>query len=194
MDGCRAGWVVAGLGLLRVLPRFEDVLEAADGGVVGIDIPIGLPDVGGGPRACDVEARRLLPVGRKSSVFPAPARGADVARMSRQTFNILPKIAEVDALMTPSLQSRVVEVHPEVSFGAMAGAAMSHGKRTAPGRAERLAALGLSAVPVVRGAAADDVLDSLAVLWTAQRVARGSERRLGDGARDSRGLRMEIVV
>lgn len=86
------------------------------------------------------------------------------------------------------------EVHPEVSLALLAGAPMAHRKTTPEGRAERMAALGLSAVPRVSGAAADDVLDAYAVRWTALRVARADERRLGDGAVDTRGLRMEIVV
>jgi len=38
------------------------------------------------------------------------------------------------------------------------------------------------------------VLDAFAVAWTARRVLAGEAERLGDGARDERGLVMEIVV
>jgi predicted RNase H-like nuclease len=76
---------------------------------------------------------------RQSAVFSVPARAAimeadyraacaiaqarsDPPRMvSKQMFNIFPKICEVDALMMPALQSRVKEVHPEVAFAAMNG-------------------------------------------------------------------------
>ena len=80
-----------------------------------IDIPIGLPE--SGPRPADVEARRRVGP-RRNSVFPAPARavlgattyGEACARsrqvggkaISKQLFNILGKIAEVDALVTPA--------------------------------------------------------------------------------------------
>jgi len=44
-----------------------------------------------------------------------------------------------------------------------------------------------------RGAAADDLLDALAVLWTAERYRCGQAGALTeDGALDERGLRMEI--
>lgn len=199
VDGCRAGWVVAGPSGVVVAPSFEEVLAVAGvDGVVGVDMPIGLPEAG--QRACDVEARRLVGA-RRSSVFPAPTRRAlawtswaEARGMSMQAFNLLGKVREVDAVMTAELQERVFEVHPEASFAAMAGAPLAWPKRTAQGQAERLRALGLSGVPRAAGAAADDVLDALAVQWTAMRAARGSERRLGDGARDARGLRMEIVV
>lgn len=36
--------------------------------------------------------------------------------LSRQAFEIISKIREVDDLMTPELQTRVFEVHPELSF------------------------------------------------------------------------------
>jgi predicted RNase H-like nuclease len=172
---------------------------------VAIDIPIGLPERGG--RACDVEARALLGP-RRSSVFPAPvravlgcttwfeanakARATDGRGLSRQVFNLLPKIAEVDAAISPRQQRRIVEAHPELCFASMAGTPLAAPKRTAGGRAARESLVG---VPAVRpaGAAPDDVLDALAALWTARRVALGREQRLGDNARDARGLRMEIV-
>jgi predicted RNase H-like nuclease len=44
------------------------------------------------------------------------------------------------------------------------------------------------------GARADDVLDALVLATVAHRHRRGEVERLGDGALDARGLRMEIVV
>ena len=44
------------------------------------------------------------------------------------------------------------------------------------------------------GAAWDDVLDACALVQTARRLAGGQVERLGDGARDARGLRCEIVL
>ena len=172
---------------------------------VAIDIPIGLPDRG--RRACDVEARaRLGP--RRSSVFPAPvravlhcstwdeantrARAIDGRGLPRQAFNLLGKIAEVDALMSPRRQRRIVEAHPELSFASMSGAPLGHPKRSPAGRQERIDLVRVAPAPL-SGAAPDDVLDAHAALWTARRVAGGAEVRLGDGARDGRGLQMEIV-
>ena len=167
--------------------------------------------------AADVEARRRVGP-RRSSVFPAPARavlGAPTyaeacARsrlacgkaISKQLFNILGKIAEVDALVTPQLQERVVEMFPEWSMAVLAGAPMAHPKRTAAGRAERVTALGavfghgaleahLRRRPT--GAGVDDVLDAFAGAWTARRHARGCAVRVG-GDVDARGLRMEVVA
>ena len=48
--------------------------------------------------------------------------------------------------------------------------------------------------PTPRGAKADDVLDALAIAVTAWRFTTGDVEHLGDGERDARGLRMEIVV
>ncbi|HEU0114068.1 MAG TPA: DUF429 domain-containing protein, partial [Thermomicrobiales bacterium] len=169
VDGCRGGWLavvldpIAGTLTPRVHPDFASVLAARPApATIAIDMPIGLSV--GVPRGCDVEARRLLGP-RRSSVFPAPDRRLLGARdyrealararaltgtgISRQAFNIVAKAAEVDRAMTPALQQRAIEVHPEVSFWAMnGGVPMAHPKRRPEGFAERrsvlAAALGLS--------------------------------------------------
>ena len=168
LDGCRAGWVLATMparGALargdgpdvRVVPCLDEVVAALESGrlaAAAIDIPIGLP--ADGSRECDLEARRLLGP-RRSSVFPAPVRAAlgagtyaeacGVSRaisgkgLSRQLYNILGKIREVDALQSPSLQERLFEACPELSFALMShGVPMRHNKRTLEGRVERVVA------------------------------------------------------
>ncbi len=223
LDGCRRGWVVvttgAALGAPCAVRRITDLgevmgeLESGDLATVGVDIPIGLPDVG--PRRCDVEARIMVGP-RRASVFPAPLRamlgattyeeaaGRGVAlsgkSLSRQAYGILSKVGEMDRVMTPDRQDRVVEVHPEVSFTAMTGRPMAYAKRCPAGRAERLAALRAVFPDVdghadgrVRGASPDDVLDAFAVAWSARRWLAGEHLRLG-GDCDRRGLRMEIIA
>lgn len=216
--GAHGGGRHGGAGLrltdLRVVTDIGAVIaEVAVGGLaaLAIDMPIGLP--AHEPRACDVEARRHLGE-RRSSVFPAPvravlgagsydqalvlSRAASGRGLSRQAFNLVPRIAELDAVVRPELQDRVVEAHPELAFTRLAGRPPHHAKRTAEGRAERLvllAAAGLDGLANVRvlGAAPDDVLDAAALVVTAARIRAGTAERLGDGARDVRGLRMEVA-
>lgn len=123
--------------------------------------------------------------------------------MSIQGFGILPKIREVDELMTRSLQGRIVEVHPELCFYEMnRGRPIVAPKRTALGRRLRVRLLesawrrNLSEVIECRprGVGRDDIVDAMAVCWTAERILRKKEVRLpGEPPRDVRGLRMEIV-
>jgi predicted RNase H-like nuclease len=180
-----------------------------------IDIPIGLASEG--PRRADVEARRQLGP-RRSSVFPAPVRSVLEATtyeeacalsraacgkaISKQLFNILPKIREVDELVTPRRQQQFFEMSPELSLAVLAGAPMAHRKTTPAGRTERIDALGqvfgheeierhLLRAP--RGARRDDVLDAFAGAWTARRHAAAQHLQLG-GDVDARGLRMEVVA
>ncbi|MQA86653.1 MAG: DUF429 domain-containing protein [Streptosporangiales bacterium] len=218
VDGCPGGWIGAlvdrdGGVEWRLFPDARAIL-AVDSRATGIDIPIGLPTVG--PRSCDVAARRLLGP-RRSSVFPAPvrtvlgaatygdacalSRAACGRALARQTWNLVPRIADVDAVINPRLQSRVVEVHPEVSFARLAGAVLPS-KRTAAGRSARLRALaGWIADPeaALRGAPRparpDDALDALVAAWSARRWHKGEAEMLpaDDTPRDTRGLRMEIV-
>lgn len=189
---------------------FADVLDELPGDtVVAVDIPIGLADryeVGG--RECDRLARARLGPVRGTSVFPAPPRPALGARTltetrslgwpaTKQALNIAAKIEQVDRVMTPELQGRVFEVHPELSFAAMNGdGPVPAPKRSPSGSRQRCALLQRNGVVVPerpRGAAVDDLLDACALSWSARRVADGiASSATGTPSRDRRGLRMEI--
>jgi predicted RNase H-like nuclease len=234
VDGCPGGWAVvlahrAGSvppRLLRV-DRFADILalpEAPE--IVAVDMPIGLPErVGAGGRDTERAVRPLLGM-RQSSVFSVPSRAAvtesgdDYAlacRLARETsdppravakqcFHLFPKIREIDALMTPALEARVYEVHPEVAFWRMnGGQAMSlpkkvKGSPSPAGLAERtrlLTALGFPAAlfdkPRPRAVGRDDAVDAAAGAAIALAIARGEARPFPDPPpRDARGLRMAI--
>lgn len=184
--------MVASADQIRVVRTFAEIVSARFD-LVLIDIPIGLLDT---PRQCDIAARKLLGQ-RKSSVFPAPSRhllGAAHYRgqCSRQLWNILYKIREVDAAMTPRLQRRIREAHPECAFARLNGLPMRFWKKTAEGRAERRALLEplFGPMPSLPGAAPDDVLDAYALLWSAGQP----HVVLGNGEHDARGLRCEIVT
>jgi predicted RNase H-like nuclease len=234
VDGCPVGWLVVlrhshGLVPPRALicSRFQDVLTLPEApAVVAVDIPIGLPERGSpGGRPADIEARRNLGA-RQSAVFAMPARDAvmqtdyrrscDVAqalsdpprKVSRQAFNIFPKIREVDAAMTPALQRRVVECHPEAAFWAMnRHAPLELPKKVKsrphpPGLALRRALLAAVGFPSAfleckhfasSQAGPDDLLDACACAWTAGRVMSGVAVRFpADPQRDRRGLLQEI--
>lgn len=125
--------------------------------------------------------------------------------ITKQAFAIFPKIAETNGGMIPELQKRVIEIHPEVSFWALAGRPMEHRKGIQRGFEERRdhlsGALEGLCIPtrreagrIARPARADDVLDAIVAAWTAQRFARGEAGRLPAAPPiDARGLRMEMV-
>ena len=224
VDGCPGGWLAvaydgdAGTIAPAVHRSFVEVLAAyPDAERIGIDIPIGLIEVG--RRRADLEARKVLGP-RRNSVFPAPDprvvaaptyaeanrrfRSMTGRGVSRQAFAIFPKVIEVNRTLTPALQGRVFEVHPEVCFWALGGRPMEHRKRSTEGFEERRAlladALGI-AIPerraagvMAKPAGADDVLDAIAAAWTARRDALGQSGRLPEEPQvDGRGLRMEMV-
>jgi predicted RNase H-like nuclease len=205
IDGCSAGWIIASTDRVIVVPKLRlDEFE-----LVGIDMPIGLVD--GPPRACDIAARKFL--GRAgSSVFPAPpraalphadyraalaaARSATGRGISKQTFNIMPKVAELDSLIDATNQHIIVEVHPECAFKTLNDDEVLPSKKTPAGQDLRRRLLAdhfdLPAT-APRGAAIDDLLDAYAVLWSTQRYQGGNHRQFGDGQRDPRGIEMRIV-
>lgn len=227
-DGCKKGWVVAqcagwplaGPPTILLCDDFPSLLDATRScDIVVVDMPIGLPDKE--CRACDDEAKVYL--GRQGSnrVFYAPPRPALVAEnwqqfkdlhrqahgqgLSQQAFGLMAKLREVDAAMTPAIQDRIREFHPELAWRRLAGRTLSS-KHTAAGALERLRLLrhlvpaldDLDGVyPETVGAAGlDDMLDALVGLWVAAGIAAGGKdaRRLPEDTPpvDAKGLRMEI--
>ncbi len=234
-DGCPAGWIVALLPpsgspvqrakpRVRVVSRFGDVLAAA--ATIAVDMPIGLPErIGPAGRGPEGAVRPLLGA-RQSSVFSVPARRAVYAEefraacriardtsepprmMSKQLFNIAPKIREVDLALRadPAAAGRVFEVHPEVAFWrlngerALAEPKKVKGRPYGPGlelRRGLLVGAGIAAEVIdagpPAGAAIDDLLDALACALTARRIRLGLARPFPDPPlRDAAGLAIAI--
>jgi predicted RNase H-like nuclease len=221
VDGCRGGWIVVTVPLhggpanVSRVAGLDSVIERVRHGdvrAVGIDMPIGLPATQ--PRTSDRALRAHLGP-RRSTVFPTPprvvldatdyrdalarARRATGVGLSKQAWNLMDKIRALDALMTPELQPRVSEAHPESSFAELNGAPLASRKATAAGRAERRALL-LPFFPDIDEHTATwtaltaDVLDAFAAAWTARRIALGTARWFGDDSRDERGLQMRVAL
>lgn len=230
VDGCRAGWLAIRLASgdgweAAVFPSVAELWARWDdpAGLVLIDVPIGLPERTSF-RACDAEARRYL--GRRSSsVFNPPTRSALGARsyteaadrneaacgkrLSRQTWFIMPKIAEVDRFLrkAPARQARLREAHPETLFQALNGdAPLLHRKKVPEGLKERLTLLethlpeaggifeALASRHMRREVAPDDILDALAAAVVALRFRDRLRTFPEDPARDSAGLACEMVL
>lgn len=193
----------------------KTLAEACEGlSILAVDMPIGLTDTPRPGRACEGEARALMP-GRASSVFPTPCRpalactthsAANAAShklgkgLNQQTFHLFPKMREIDDLMRGSrtLRRIVYEAHPELAFTRMNGGKPVLAKKRKPdGFAERHKLLlrhGFKwKVEALSGAARDDVLDAMAVCRTAMLIAEGAATRLGPAReRDRYGLPMNI--
>jgi predicted RNase H-like nuclease len=209
------------------VPRIADVLAASEApALIAVDMPVGLPErTGPGGRAAENSVRPLLG-DRQSSVFSVPSRAAIYAndyreacriaqatsqpprKVSKQLFNIAPKIREVDECFrsAPAAAERVFEVHPELAFWRLnGGRALDQPKKVKsrpyePGLALRrglLVAAGLPAEALnmkpPKGAGADDLLDALACAAIARRIHAGIAQPFPDPPpRDEFGLRMAI--
>jgi predicted RNase H-like nuclease len=225
VDGCPGGWIAVIWGAApthRLVSRFSDLLDV-EAAVIAVDMPIGLPESHG--RAPEREVRRRLGE-RQSSVFAVPARPAVMCedyreacainlqhsdpprKIAKQSFHLFPKIREIDAMITPGLQSRVFEVHPELAFWAMNGEyplplpKKVKGRPDPAGQALRRDLLRRAGFPLhhlpeaayrQRDVGADDLIDACACAWSARRILEGRSLRFpADPPRDARGLRMEI--
>ncbi len=232
VDGCKAGWVavVRSLGRgapaeLRLVQSFSELLEVNPQlAVIAVDMPIGLPDrIGPKGRGAEQAARKHLGE-RQSSVFAVPSRAAVYChdygqacavaqqtseppkKVSKQCFYLFPKIREIDSLMSPDLEARVYEVHPELAFWRLNdGRAMSLPKKvksraSGPGMDERrdlLVGHGMDRSfldqELPKGVCCDDLLDAAANSLIAERIALGkAEAFPPDFSRDGKGLRMAI--
>jgi len=222
IDGCRFGWIAVRIEQDKVsfeLARnIHDLAYIYENSMALIDIPIGLSEHS--ERVCDSEARQILKPNRHSSVFLTPVRAAVYAetyaeacrlnyiatgkKISKQVWNILPKVKEIDTLMREYPGANLREAHPEVCFWALNNrTACRCNKKTAEGISERLHILepllpGISqkitsyaAANLKKHVSIDDIVDA-AVL--ARTVARpDSLLSLGNGEKDQAGISMEIV-
>jgi predicted RNase H-like nuclease len=233
VDACRAGWIaaVAAAGSARaqimVYRKFSDLIdELGANAVIAVDMPIGLPDrIRGAGRGPEQAIRPLLGP-RQSSVFSIPARAAVEAetygeacaraletsdpprKVSRQAFNLFPKILEIDAILRadPAVRPRLIECHPEFSFCRLNnGTPMRTPKKikgavSADGIAERVTLLGrhfsncdVFVAGPPSGAAMDDVVDAAVNLVMAGRHADGLTVPFpSNPARDRYGISIAI--
>jgi predicted RNase H-like nuclease len=105
--------------------------------------------------------------------------------VSRQAYALRARLLELDAAVRSSTMA-VREVHPEVSFRAMASAPLQWGKRSWNGMNERLALLAAQrfelphTIEEIDSAGTDDLLDAAAAAWSAARIACGEASSLPD--------------
>lgn len=122
IDGCRGGWLVAGIDdahelSFQILSRLNELTALTTlllkPKTILIDIPLGFPEKG--PRSCDRKARKLLGPKRGSSVFSTPVKSALYAKtyqeaceenkkvlgkkISKQAWNICGKIREANEFL-----------------------------------------------------------------------------------------------
>jgi predicted RNase H-like nuclease len=221
---CPGGWLVASARLQGitafpqeafVLPAFADVLDyKPTWHIVALGLPVGLnekPTKGG--RTCDRQARKLLGFPRSGAVVSPPIRPALQATtyaeaaeinggMGAVTWQLFPKIREVDGEMQPYWQRTVFEVHPELSFYQLNDdQPMRFSKNSSLGQKERRTLLEHRIERVENILEADlpgtrmkHLIDAAACLWTSRRIASKAVSRVPEDPEwDEQGLRVEIM-
>jgi predicted RNase H-like nuclease len=221
IDGCRGGWIIAHTtrdishAEIEFVAQWREIHHRFD--VTAVDMPIGLSDIG--YRECESAARKILsPHGAR--VFRVPPRGAlsfpyeewaaanswskrqGYGGISKQSWNILPKIAEIDGAIAAKDQSSIYEAHPELAFCRLNGGKPLPSKHTDIGLTERKRLLRKAGFVKLDdwlarrrelSAKADDILDACVLLLTAQRIKSGEAIALpATTPRDARGLKMAI--
>jgi predicted RNase H-like nuclease len=220
VDGAPGGWIAVtwGTNVSHKLHRsFAEILHE-DACIIAVDMPVGLPVQSG--RKAEREARKGLGA-RQSSLFSIPCRAAVMEpdyrracainlehsdpprKIAKQSFHLFPKIREIDTLMSPALQTRVHEVHPEVAFWIMNGStSVPLAKKHEHGSNLRRKLLADNGFPITdlpladylrKDVGIDDLIDACACAWVARRILQGKAMVFPDKPeRDEKGLQMCI--
>ena len=226
IDGSKGGWVcVSGYEnnfkelKFEKLKEFDDI-KSKDFNLVLVDIPIGLDiDLKKGGRIVDKLARKEL-LTNKSSIFNAPSRLVLEAKnyeeankinknkgmgLSKQSWNLVKKIKEVDEFIRNSNKTIIFESHPEIIFQAMKRDKVSTKKKNDEGIIERTNLLeknGFNKVFLEKNLSAkdsfykkDDFIDACSLFWSANRAIAKTEIKIpNDMVLDSEGIIMQIKV
>jgi predicted RNase H-like nuclease len=218
LDGYRKGWVAVRVdGETRELCFYSTVADllATKFDFAAIDMPIGLP--ARGLRRCDLAARELLKP-HSSRVFTGVRRGLwdfsshaaanralwarGEAGISIELWHLGKKISELDRAMTPRLQKKIRETHPELVFWRLNDRKPLLSKHTEEGLRSRhrlLRAHGFRELDrwlrrdrIGSGAKRDDVIDACALALAARDFHLGNVLPSGPAEKDARGLKMQI--
>jgi len=226
IDGSKGGWVcVSGYEnnykelKFEKLKEFNDI-KSKNFNLVLVDIPIGLDiDLKKGGRIVDKLARKEL-LTNKSSIFNAPSRLVLEAKnyeeankinknkgmgLSKQSWNLVKKIKEVDEFIKNSNKTIIFESHPEIIFQVMKKDKVSTKKKNDEGIIERRNLLeknGFNKVFLEKNLLAkdsfykkDDFIDACSLFWSANRVITKTEVKIpNDIFLDSEGIIMQIKV
>lgn len=226
IDGSKGGWVcVSGYEnnfkelKFEKLKEFDDI-KSKDFNLVLVDIPIGLDiNLKKGGRIVDKLARKEL-LTNKSSIFNAPSRLVLEAKnyeeankinknkgmgLSKQSWNLVKKIKEVDDFIRNSNKTIIFESHPEIIFQVMKRDKVSTKKKNDEGIIERRNLLeknGFNKVFLERNLSAkdsfykkDDFIDACSLFWSANRAIAKTEVKIpNDIVLDSEGIIMQIKV
>ena len=225
IDGSKNGWV----GVKQNAKR-EDFSEiifkeklidflSTDIKLIIIDMPVGLDkNIQQGGRLVDKEARKKL-LKRKSSIFNAPIRDVLKAKsydeantiskskglgISKQSWNLVPKINELDQILQIKIRPQIYESHPELCFQTMNDGELKFSKKEKLGIKERrniLTKNGFDRKFLDRNLKknknfhSDDFLDACALSWTAKRIMNEKNINLPeDPEKDELGIIMQMKV
>lgn len=164
IDACRKGWLLIYIQNEDHGYNFDESLEKIINNFpaqsrILVDMPVGLLEKKSSvfiQRPCDADARKML--GKKhSSIFSPPCIEAlyeksyvDASRvnfeilgkkLSKQSWNIVPKIREVNAFLHlhPKWRGKILESHPELAFQFLNNnQPLLHSKKTKEGITERI--------------------------------------------------------
>lgn len=207
IDGTRNGWIAAKYTGDTWKLEFHEKVSDIDFDEALIDIPIGLPVES--TRKCDEKAREFLAPERHYSIFNCPVREAVYEenyeeacnineektgkRISKQAWNIVPKIREVDE---EAREGNLRESHPEVFFKSIDPESVEESKNSRRGLEDRKQVLkkygDISIIDKFneKDVSEDDLVDAMVLALASKFVLSKIPE---DPGKDEKGLEMNIV-
>lgn len=225
IDGSKSGWIGVKQNTKGGSPseiifnrKLIDFLST-DIELIIIDMPVGLDkNIKQGGRLVDKEARKKL-LKRKSSIFNAPIRDVLKAKnydeanniskskglgISKQSWNLVSKINELDQILQIKIRPQIYESHPELCFQTMNNGELKFSKKERLGIKERKNILIKNGfdrkfidnnLKKNKNFQPDDFLDACALSWTAKRIINKKNINLPeDPERDELGIIMQMKV
>jgi len=225
IDGSKNGWVAVQQNSenlkqheLKFCKKLVDLITP-ELKLAIVDMPIGLEEyTQKGGRLVDREARKNL-IKRKSSIFNAPCRGVLKAKnydeanfyskknglgISKQSWNLVSKIKELDKILRTKKRPLIYESHPELCFQKMNGNALKFSKKEPFGQKERMDLLHQSGFSKKflnkyskknKNFQLDDFLDACALSWTAKRVVNKKNINIPEEEiKDNYGIIMQMKI
>ena len=225
IDGSKSGWIGVKQHTKPESPHeilFNNKLIdflSPDIELIIIDMPVGLDkNIQQGGRLVDKEARKKL-FKRKSSVFNAPIRDVLKAKsydeantiskskglgISKQSWNLVAKINELDQILQIQTRPQIYESHPELCFQTMNDDELRFSKKEYLGIKERERILIKNGfdrkflnknLKKNKNFNSDDFLDACALSWTAKRVINQQNLNLPkDPEKDELGIIMQMKI
>ena len=196
IDGCQNGWLISSIKKNKINYQFSPTLTKfpfEPNATITIDMPLELPKtIDDYPKKSEQQAKKILGQ-RHSCIFYAPlatwlqlpyetineqCTNHAKPKLSKQSYQLFPKIIELQTFKKQSLHLKQYESHPECVFQLLNQNVPLPSKKTSPGIEIRINLLnehlltGIQHKILTDDPLLEDIIDSLSMLWVSINITK----------------------